>query len=150
MIDVGSSKVTLSILEKREFVFTRSEDFSFVQFPFLIQEDSNPIDEQKIIMNQEENILSLFKESLLVVICRLLQFFSSCDQQKEIDQIILTGGGALVPKVAEWVQDHFNIDTKLLNPFEGMKFSEEINEKDLIKIAPLFSLSAGLALREIH
>ena len=62
--------------------------------------------------------------------------------------IILAGGSALVPGVAEIVGQRTNINTLLAGPLAGMSIAPRIRAKQLATDAPSLMVACGLALRK--
>jgi type IV pilus assembly protein PilM len=81
-------------------------------------------------------------------VARAMQFFFTSTPYNEVHHIILAGGAALVPGVAEIVGQRTNINTLLADPFAGMAISPRIRAKQLAADAPSLMVACGLALRK--
>ena len=77
-----------------------------------------------------------------------MQFFFTSTPHNEVHHIILAGGSALIPGVAEIVGQRTNVNTILADPFAGMAISPRIRAKQLAADAPSLMVACGLALRK--
>jgi type IV pilus assembly protein PilM len=75
------------------------------------------------------------------------QFFFTSTQFGEVHHVVLMGGSALVPGVAELVSERTQVDTVMANPFEKMSVSQRVRPKILMGEAPSLMVACGLALR---
>jgi type IV pilus assembly protein PilM len=78
---------------------------------------------------------------------RALQFFFTSTAYTRIDQIILAGGSAGVPGLADRLQDHAQVPVMLAAPFDGMRIARRVRESQLKQDAPALLTCCGLALR---
>lgn len=75
-------------------------------------------------------------------------YLETVTQGLTVNKIYLSGGGALVPNMSDLIEERMNIGTDFLNPFKNIVFNQSVfNEQNPEKIAPLYSVAAGLALR---
>jgi Tfp pilus assembly PilM family ATPase len=65
---------------------------------------------------------------------------------KEVERIILAGGGAKLPGLLQYFQNYFKKEVEIANPFKKIYFPP-ILEETLNEIGPSFSIAVGLALR---
>lgn len=67
---------------------------------------------------------------------------------RQVERIILTGGGAGVPGLAEFLTGEFNLRTFLGNPWERVRFHPDL--KDLLHgFGTKFAVAVGVALRNL-
>jgi len=67
---------------------------------------------------------------------------------KTIEQIILSGGSAYLPNLADYFSKILNMRVIIGNPWSRISFAEELKPA-LDEVAPRFAVAVGLALREI-
>jgi type IV pilus assembly protein PilM len=78
-------------------------------------------------------------------------YFKSQAKVDQIDWIVLSGGGALVPYLAEHLQSKLNIPLELANPLRNIDYDPELFQYlQPEKIAPLLAVSVGLAMRKVR
>ncbi len=67
-----------------------------------------------------------------------------------IDWMVLTGGGALVPFLPEYLQNKLNIPMEIGNPLRNIEYDPDLfQEIEPEKIAPLLAVAVGLAARKV-
>jgi len=76
-------------------------------------------------------------------------YFRSQTKIENIDWIVLSGGGSLVPFLPEFLQSKINIPLELANPLRNIDYDPELFQYvQPEKIAPLLAVSVGLAMRK--
>jgi type IV pilus assembly protein PilM len=89
-------------------------------------------------------------ETLALEITRALQFFFTSTSYNQVDQIVLSGGCALLPGLDELVAKRAGVATVVGNPFANMQTSDRIRPRQLAQDAPLLLIATGLALRSFE
>ena len=92
-------------------------------------------------------VLEPFKENLISEISRALQFFYSSSQTADIDILVVAGGCASIPHLADLIEPRLEIKTMIANPFSKMNISPKVNKKGLANDAPALMIACGLAMR---
>ncbi len=78
-------------------------------------------------------------------------YFKSQAKVENIDWLVLSGGGALVPYLAEFLQSKLNIPLEIANPLRNVDYDPELFQYlQPEKIAPLLAVSVGLAMRKVR
>jgi type IV pilus assembly protein PilM len=78
-------------------------------------------------------------------------YFKSQSKVENIDWIVLSGGGALVPYLPEFVQSKVNIPLEIANPLRRIDYDPELFQYlQPEKIAPLLTVPVGLAMRKMR
>ncbi|NIP43543.1 MAG: type IV pilus assembly protein PilM [candidate division Zixibacteria bacterium] len=78
-------------------------------------------------------------------------YFKSLANVPNIDWIILSGGGALIPYLPEFVQSKLNIPIEIANPLRNIEYDPDMfSQIQPEKIAPLLSVAIGLAARKVR
>jgi len=153
--DIGSRSTTFSVLEDLKVVYSREDAFGGVQLTEEIQRRYGMSFEEAAIAKKtgslpedyESEVLEPFKENLISEISRALQFFYSSSQTADIDILVLAGGCASIPDLADLVEPRLEIKTVIANPFLEMKISPKVNKKMLANDAPALMIACGLAMR---
>ena len=65
----------------------------------------------------------------------------------QVDHIVLAGGCAVIPGLADTVAGRTQVETQVANPFANMSLSSKIRPKNLAADAPALLVACGLALR---
>ena len=78
-------------------------------------------------------------------------YFKTQAKVDKIDWMVLSGGGALVPYLPEFLQSKLNIPLEILNPLRNIDFDPDMfHYLAPEKIAPLLTVPIGLAMRKVR
>lgn len=155
LVDIGANAMKVSMAKGEQQIYTREQAFGGTQLTQdIVRAYGMSIEEAETLKrtgpmpeNYEAEILHPFLDNLALEISRALQFFFTSTQFAEVHHIILMGGGALLPGVAEVVTDRTQIETTMANPFAKMTLSSRVRAKSLLTDAPSLMVACGLALR---
>lgn len=155
MVDIGSTMTTITVLHNLIVIYTREEIFGGKQLTEAIQHRYGLTYEEAGLAKKHgaladdyiPEVLDPFRESLIPLIRRSLQFFFSASRFSEVDQIVLAGGGAWVPGLTELVKERLNTDCIIANPFTNMGVASRIDAAALRADAPALMICCGLAMR---
>ncbi len=90
-------------------------------------------------------------DELLSGIDLAFSYFKSQAKFDNIDWIVLSGGGALVPYLPEFLQSRLAVPLEIANPLRNIDYDPELFQYlQPEKIAPLLTVSVGLALRKVR
>jgi type IV pilus assembly protein PilM len=156
LIDVGAAAMKVTIMKDDQQIYGREQAFGGSQLTDeIMRVYGMGADEAENLKrsgtppdNYEAEILHPFIENMAQEVARALQFFFTSTPFGEVNHIILAGGSALVPGVAEIVGQRTNVNTILADPFAGMAISPRIRAKQLAADAPSLMVACGLALRK--
>ena len=69
------------------------------------------------------------------------------DQLGRLDHIMLAGGSAPLPGLTEAVTQQTGFACSAVNPFDGMEIGSSVRLKKMVREAPSYLTSCGLAMR---
>lgn len=155
LVDIGHKQTTLYVAKDGEFIYNREQAFGGEQLTESIQGRYNIPYHDAMIGKHDytlpadyhETLLLPFIESAVQHISRSLQFYFSSSEYNNVDHIVLCGGTAALPGLAEKVQQRMGGLVSIANPFEGMSIDSRIDSIVLQKDAPSLMAACGLALR---
>lgn len=155
IVDIGATMTTLSVLVDGSTVYTREQLFGGRQLTEEIQRRYGlTVEEAGLAKKQgglpddyEHDVLEPFKDAVVQQITRSLQFFFSSSQYNDVDQILLAGGVASMPGLAELVQERLGTATAVANPLARMSVSSRVDAAALSNDAPSLMIACGLAMR---
>lgn len=158
VVDVGAATTTLHVLNEGQIIYTREQNFGGQQLREEVQRRyglSREQATQRILDGDvadayEVEVLGPFKEALAQQIGRALQFFYSGTTFNKVDQILLAGGPAGIPRIDALVEDRLKMPTMVANPFSQMSLSPDIKSQQLMREAPGMMIAVGLALRGLE
>ncbi len=156
IVDIGATMTSLSVIHNHQLIYTREQNFGGKQLTEEIMrryglsyEEAGLAKRQGGLPdNYEPEVLEPFKETTAQQVSRFLQFFYSAGGEvSNIDHLILGGGTAALPNLAELTESHIGIPTTIANPFEDMSATGKISKSNLQADGPSFIIAAGLAIR---
>ncbi|MBI5899730.1 MAG: pilus assembly protein PilM [Rhodocyclales bacterium] len=156
LVDVGAAAMKVTILKDNQQLYLREQSFGggMLTDEIMRAYGMGPEEAENLKRsgtppdNYETEILHPFIENMAQEVARALQFFFTSTPHNEVHHIILAGGSALIPGVADIVGQRTNVNTILADPFAGMAISPRIRAKQLATDAPSLLVACGLALRK--
>jgi type IV pilus assembly protein PilM len=155
LVDVGANAMKVTMLRAGQQIYNREQAFGGNQLTQdmmraygMSHEEAEGLKRTGPMPdNYETEVLRPFLDNLALEVSRALQFFFTSTQFARVDHVVLMGGGALLPGIAEVVEDRTQIDTVLANPFAQMTLTQKVRPKSLLQDAPSLMVACGLALR---
>lgn len=156
IIDIGAVYTHLFVLHSMKIIFSREEEFGSKQlidgvmqkYDMKRQEAIASMEQGTLPEDYVNEVVLPFKESILLQVKRALQFFFSTSHHTFVDHIILAGGVAKLPGMAQLLQEHINIPTTIANPFAHMNWAKTANREMITNDSPMLMVACGLALRQ--
>ena len=79
-----------------------------------------------------------------------ISYFKSSSNAEDIDWMVFSGGGALVPYLPELLQNKLGIPVEIFNPLRNIEYDPDLfAEHQPEKVAPLLAVPLGLAARRL-
>jgi type IV pilus assembly protein PilM len=158
LVDIGAHITHFYVLRNNQFLFSRDQAFGGNQLTQDIQRAFNLSPEeaesakknQGLPENYDNDVLQPFMETLALEITRALQFFFTSTSYNQVDQIVVTGGCALLPGLDELVAKRAGVATVVGNPFASIQNADRIRPRQLAQDAPLLLIATGLAIRSFE
>lgn len=155
LIDIGANAMKVTVVKGEQQIYNREQAFGgnqltqdMVRAYGMSHEEAEALKRTgPMPENYEVEILRPFMDNLALEVSRALQFFFTSTPYGEVHHILLMGGGALLPGIAELVAERTQINTLMANPFEKMAISQKVRAKSLMQDAPSLMVACGLALR---
>ena len=155
LIDIGASSMSVNVLRNGQSVYTRDQQIGGEQLTQQIQNTFGLTAEQAesakrnggLPDNYESDVLTPFRDSLVMEIARALQFFFTSSHYNEVDYIVLAGGSSVLPGLDDAVATRTQVSTMVANPFALMTLSGRIKPRQLQADAPALIVACGLAMR---
>jgi type IV pilus assembly protein PilM len=155
LVDVGATMTTLNVLRQQRSIYTREQVFGGKQLTDeVMRRYGLSYEEAGLAKRQgglpesyEVEVLEPFKEAMVQQVSRLLQFFYAGSEFNRVDQVILAGGCASIPGIAEMVEEQLGVLTMVANPLANMSLSNRVQAQALAQDAPSLMIACGLAMR---
>ena len=117
------------------------------QYGFSTEEAESKKRSGELPDDYQSAVLRPFVESLAQEIGRALQFFFTSTPYNRIDHIMLAGGSAPLAGLTEAVTQQTGFACSTINPFDGMEIGSGVRLKKMVREAPSYLTSCGLAMR---
>ncbi len=155
LVDVGATMTTLNVLRGGRSIYTREQVFGGKQLTDeVMRRYSLSYEEAGLAKRQgglpesyEIEVLDPFKEAMVQQVSRLLQFFYAGSEFNRVDHVVLAGGCASIPGIAEMVEEQLGVTTVGANPLAQMTLGPRVQAHALAQDAPALMIACGLALR---
>ena len=155
VLNIGSTSSSMIVLRGNRSIYNREHSFGGNQ---LIEECMRrygmDVNQARFMQRGEEppagfedEVLEPFRQSIIQQISRVLQFYASSSDYMSINMLYLSGGGALIPGLAEALGDEIGISTELGDPLKNVRLAPRINARQLDLVRPALTIACGLALR---
>ncbi len=133
-IGIGGSNITAAIGANLNMTPAQAEQFKYDLMHDGPSDDKLPpmiISAMEPITNEIKYILDVFGSK----------------ENRRVEKIILTGGGALLPGLTEYLSERFNLNVIVGDPWFRVAYPYEL-KPILEKIGPRMAVAIGLAMRE--
>mgnify|MGYP005839460583 CR=1 FL=1 len=95
-----------------------------------------------------QGVFESFVNDLSTQIERSLQFLSTVTGEEKVNKMFVTGGGALIPNLVEYLKRRLNVNVEIFNPFKNILYDPTIFAPEGVDvIGPMLTQAVGLALR---
>lgn len=175
MLDIGHERTTISLLNNGLLEFMRTinvsgEEFtkSLMTVPVVREGDGGrPLTYEEaetiklehgfpppsetgttgdgVALNQISMLMGPVLEKLLGEVRTSFDFYVAEFQVPGVDKIVLSGGGASLKGLKEYLFGDLGIEVALADPFQGVDLARGMSEDDVKDFAPAFVMPMGLA-----
>jgi type IV pilus assembly protein PilM len=161
LVNVGASVMNINVLNDGNSVFWRDVAFGGNLYTEAIQREFNLPREDaerlkfgeevgQISPQQVESVMGAASEDLAAELQKTVDFFVATSSVDRLDRVMLSGGGALVTNLESILQERFQANVELLNPFRNIRYNESDFDPDWINSnAPAMTVAVGLAIRTV-
>ncbi len=156
VVDFGASSTTFSVLRSLKVVYTRDFAFGGQQlteeimrtYGLSMEEAGRAKKEVGLPGNYQAEVLDPFIDDMTQQISRSMQFYlASGSGREQPDKILICGGCANIPGVADVVQSRVGIGAERGDPLGQMKLSSRARAQAVQRDATALLTACGLALR---
>jgi type IV pilus assembly protein PilM len=153
LVNIGTSTINMNILKGGMSVFTRDSAVGSNLHTEALQREFNLTYETAERLKKGEPVenvapedalpvLELASEEIIGEVSRSLEYF-----HEDVNEVILSGGCALVKDFQKLLAEKIGAETKVMEPFKNIKIPKRFDVTYIEEMAPMLSVAAGLALR---
>ncbi|MDD2465753.1 MAG: type IV pilus assembly protein PilM [Desulfobulbus sp.] len=160
LVDIGASKMNINIISEGISVLARdivvgSEQLT-EQLANALQVEYTVAERVKIgaesFSGKTEDVTRIFNQTCtqwVLEIKKAIDLYFANNPDKPLQSLVLSGGGAKVNGLAEYIHQETGLNVHSFNPFEQMTFDQNKFDPSYIKlIGPEMAIAAGLAIRQ--
>jgi len=156
VVDFGASSTTFSVLRNLKVIYTRDFAFGGQQlteeimrtYGLSLEEAGRAKKEGGLPANYQAEVLDPFIDDMTQQVSRSLQFYlASGTGREQPDKILICGGCANVPGVADVIQSRVGILAEKGDPLGQMKLSSRARAQAVGRDSTALLTACGLALR---
>jgi type IV pilus assembly protein PilM len=156
VVDFGASSTTFSVLRDMRVIYTRDFAFGGQQlteeimrtYGLSMEEAGRAKKEGGLPSNYQPEVLDPFIDDMTQQVSRSLQFYlASGSGRSQPDQILICGGCANIPGVAEVISSRVGVPADKGDPLGNMKVSSKAKAQAVGRDATALLTACGLALR---
>ena len=155
LVDIGARSTTCSIVEKRVVKISHSFDTGGNDFTNVVSKALNVTYSQAEVIKRKRGLRPnenrSLRQTLLPLVDLILQEIIKINQsyfrseRKEIQKVILAGGSALLPGLADYFSENLEKPVVIGDPFADLYYPS-ILEGLLQEMGPSYSIAVGAAL----
>ncbi|HOA47455.1 MAG TPA: type IV pilus assembly protein PilM [Candidatus Pacearchaeota archaeon] len=162
ILDIGGRTTSITIVDQGFIRLCHSLDFSTFSLIEDLSQRLNISFERAEIFCKEKGlkkeideiaivapVLTSIVDKMIFGIEKAINSYLSNNPQREIEKIILLGGGALIPGISNYISNKLQKETIIGNPFLNIDYPPVLKSV-LEEIGPGFATAVGLALRDFE
>jgi type IV pilus assembly protein PilM len=162
LLNVGASTSNINIVDGACSIFTRDVSFGGNQYTAALQKEFGLTFEQaeqlkcsgKLPGDSEERDLAPVFESvsdtLVLEVQKTFDFYRATSDNGQVQKILLSGGGAKLPHIADLLAESFGVPVEFLDPFRKIKINGRRYDPEYLRsVVPEMAVAVGLALRGV-
>jgi len=153
LVNIGTSTINMNILKGGISVFTRDSAVGSNLHTEVLQREFNLTYEvaerlkrgepvENVAPQDAFSVMELASEEIIAEVNRSLEYF-----HEEINEIVLSGGCALIKDFPRLLAEKIGVETKILQPFKNIKIPKKFDLAYIEEMSPIAAVAAGLALR---
>ncbi len=161
LINMGASVTNINILARGRTVFWRDLSSGGNQFTEALQREFGVTFEESELLKRgpsgggrgpsdAQPVFESVATELAAEVQKTFDFFNATSSDGAVDELVVSGGCALIPGVLGVLRQRFGVPTELLNPFRRISYKEsEFSNELLQSVAPMMAVAVGLAMRKV-
>ena len=161
LVNLGAMVMNINILQRGVTEFTRDSAIGGNRYTESIQKMLGLSFEQaeKLKMgtpvegrtlSEAQPAIDMVNTELAGEIRRSMDFFRSSSQSDTIHKVVLSGGGARLPGLMNFLGQHLEVPVEVVNPLRAIKADPKKFDPEYLEfVGPQLGVAVGLALRQV-
>ena len=160
LVNIGANTINMNIMKGGLSVFTRDSAMGSnlhseaLQKEFGLEYDSaealkrgEKVEGAKL--EDAQAALQQASEEIAGEIARSVDLYRSTAYMEEIHEVVLSGGGSLVPGFPELLADTLGLEVRLSEPFANIQVPGRFDVTFIEELGPIATVAVGLAMRSV-
>jgi type IV pilus assembly protein PilM len=158
LIDIGASVMKTNVVRGGASVFVRDIAFGGNNYSQAIAQRLNLslAKAEAVKRGQDTSVkwedvvpaLEAVSRELSMEVRRTFDYFASTTESERIHRIVLSGGGAKLAGLDEYLSSSWGVPVEVANPFHSVEVDpERFHVEDLVATSPLLAVAVGLGIR---
>ncbi|MDR2592391.1 MAG: pilus assembly protein PilM [Chitinispirillales bacterium] len=160
LLNIGHSTTSITFIKDGIYHSSRDISTSGELFNRIIQRNLGVSSEEAaaavrgkasgtVDMNQLKQSVSLAAEELSSGIDVAFSYYKGSENTDSIDKIVLSGGGAYIPTLAQFLESRHQTKVQISNPLAHVQYNKNLfGNTNVESIGALLTVAVGLALRK--
>jgi len=154
LVNIGANLINVNIMINGQMAFVRDQFYGGQNLTEEIQKEHNvsyqAAEEMKLEHFSEisSEAMERFYVGLTSELVRSLDFYAANHAEHPVQKLLLSGGSAMIPDIANELEQRLGIEAEVVNPFLNVKASSRKFDVDYLnRIGPSMMVPIGLAMR---
>lgn len=158
LVNIGASAINMNILKAGVSVFTRDSSIGSNIHTDALQKEFNITYEEaerlkrgelleKVKTEEATSVMVNASNEIFGEVSRSLDYFKSSTLQAEVQEVILSGGCALIKDFPRLLSEKIGIPVMVSEPFKNIVIPKKLDMTFIEETAPIAAVAVGLAIR---
>ncbi|MBM4141194.1 MAG: type IV pilus assembly protein PilM [Nitrospira sp.] len=158
IVNIGASTINMNILKGGISVFTRDSAIGSNLHTETLQREFNLTYENAERLKKGEpvenvssedafSVIESASEEIISEVNRSFEYFRSSAVHEDINEVVLSGGCALMKNFLKPFAERIGVETKVIEPFRNIEIPKRFDVTYIEEIAPMAAVAVGLAIR---
>lgn len=162
LVNIGASSINLNVLKGGVSVFTRDSAMGTNLHTEAIQKEFNvsyedaerikrgeQVAEAKAGAEDISAVMASSSEDILEEISRSVDYFRSTSFHEDVNEIVISGGGALINDFPRLLAEKVGVEVMVLEPFRNINVPKKFDMIFMEEMGPIAAVAVGLAMRKM-
>ena len=156
LLNIGASLMNINITKAGMPLFIRDVSVGGNQYTDILQKELqlNYQEAEDLKLGRTggseaemvQPLLESITDMMIMEVQKTLDFFRETYPSETIDRVLISGGAAHMPGLAERIQSTFRYPTQVMDPFRSIAIGAIVDYEKVSSLGPALAVAVGLAL----
>jgi type IV pilus assembly protein PilM len=158
LVNIGASTLNLNVLKGGISVFTRDSSVGSNTITEALQKEFNLSYEnaerlkrseavEGVSVDDARPVMIASYDDILSEITRSIDYFKTTTMQENVHEVMISGGGALLPEFTGQLAERMGVEVRVSEPFKNIVIPKRFDVTYIEEVSPIAAVAVGLALR---